>query len=73
MKIQELSAGDVFYTCWARTKTVTGGPFRLEGSFQLELRQLPIYKVTRVVDRSAKYLLGQVECIKVGSIPDESC
>lgn len=72
MKVQELSVGDIFYTCWARTKTILDGPYRLEYGVHLEPRRLLLYKATRTVDRSAKYLLGSVECIKVGSLPDES-
>lgn len=73
MKVQELSVGDVFYICYAGSKAIFGGPYRLAGSVHLEPSQLLLYKATRVVDRSARYLLDSVECIKVGSIPDESC
>ena len=73
MKVQELSAGDIFYTCWTRTKTILDGTFRLAGSVHLEPHRLLLYKTARVVDRSINYLPGSMECIKVGSIPDESC
>lgn len=71
MKVQELSVGDIFYTCWAHTKKILDGPYRLADSFQLGPSQILYYKATRVVDGGTKYLPGSMECIKVGSIPDE--
>ena len=81
MKVQELSVGDIFYTCYAHTKKVLYGPCRLDGSaylepyllrYYLEPYRLLRYKATGVVDRSITYLSGDMECIKVGNIPNEA-
>ena len=72
MKVHELSAGDIFYAYYARTKKVWYGPYRLEGSIHLVPHWAPIYKATRVVGRSASYFPGSMECIKVGIVPDEA-
>ena len=72
MKVQELSAGDIFYICYALTWTVRDGPYRLDDSAQLTSSLVLNYKATRVVDSRTGYLLGQIECIKVGSIPNEA-